>query len=107
MFVVCHAVCTNFDGLNYVRMGADDMIYSFLNQPVSKEFLLFVRERLVFDSPMHTSYDCVRFHCFALFNIFGDNCCINIIHDIGRSNGDTVCAIRIVEQGDAEPVLFQ
>ena len=30
--------------LNYERMGADDMVYSFFNQPVGEEFLLFVRE---------------------------------------------------------------
>ena len=44
MFVIRQAVCANFDGLNYVRMGADDMVYSFFNQPVGEEFLLFVRE---------------------------------------------------------------
>ena len=55
---------------------------------------------------MHTSYDGIRLHCFTLFNIFDDDGCIDIVHDIRRGNGDAVCSIRVVEQGDAESVLF-
>ena len=33
--------------------------------------------------------------CLAHFDVFGDNSRINIVHDIGRSNGDSVGSIRL------------
>ena len=56
---------------------------------------------------MHTGDDCVRLQGFARFDVFGDNHCVDIIHNVGRGDGYAVCAIRVIEQGDAESVLLQ
>ena len=82
------------------------MVYSFLKKPAGKELLLLIRKGLIFDSPMHTGDNGIRMQCLAHFDVFGDNSRINIVHDIGRSNGDSVGSIRIVEQGDTKSVLF-
>ena len=94
-------------GLYHVWMGADHMGDSPAKQPVGKRCLFLVGQRLVFDAPVHTCNQCIRVQCFGSFDVPGHDILIDIIDDVGGRYLDAVSAICIIEQDNAEAILFQ
>ena len=76
-------VLSDFHGLDYVRVGADDVVYSQVNQPVCQFLLGGMGQAMVLQAPMHARNDSIGLHSSGCLYIAFDLYCIYVIHDIG------------------------
>ena len=88
-------VLSYFHGLDYVRVGADDVVYSLVNQPVCQFLLGRMGQALVFQTPMHARYDSVGLHLAGYQYIGFDLYRIDVIHDVGGGRFNAVGVVSI------------